>query len=209
MRVAVIGASGGVGSHIVEQALARGHEVTAAVRNTADVALRHDRLWTVTCDAFDKAAVAAVIQEQDVVFCTLGTDSRGPTTLYSSAAENVLAGMRQHGVRRLVFLSNFGVADETASDFLSLMMLVLARRVVRHTLADHRRALDTFIRSDIDWVAVRPMALTNGPRTGRYRVDTWGLPHRGHSIARADVADFMLNQTQDDRYLQRAPAIAY
>ncbi len=209
MRVAVIGASGGVGRQIVEQALARGHEVTAAVRNPADMKLRHDRLWTVTCDAFDSEAVNAVIQEQEVVFCALGTPSREPTTLYSSAAQNVLAGMQRHGARRLVFLSNFGVADETANDFLSLMMLVLARRVIRHTLADHRRALEAFIRSDIEWVAVRPMALTDGPLTGRYRVDAFGLPHKGRSIARADVADFMLNQAQDDRYLRQAPAIAY
>lgn len=209
MRVAVIGASRGVGRHIVEQALARGHEVTAAVRNPADVKLRHERLWTVACDALDKTAVAATLQEQDVVFCSLGTDSRGPTTLYSSAAQNVLAGMRQHGVRRLVYLSNFGVADESATDFMSLMMLVLARQVIRHTLADHRRALEAFIHSDLEWVAVRPMALTDGPLTGRYRVDAWGLPHKGRSIARADVADFMLNQAQDDRYLKLAPAIAY
>lgn len=209
MRVAVIGASRGVGRHIVEQALARGHEVTAAVRNPADLQLRHERLWVVTCDALDTVAVGAVVREQDVVFCTIGTDSRGPTTLYSLAAQNVLAGMRQHGVRRLVFLSNFGVADEKATDLLSLLMLMLARRVIRHTLADHRRALEAFIHSDLEWVAVRPMALTNGPLTGRYRVDVFGLPHKGRSIARADVADFMLNQTQDDRYLRQAPAIAY
>lgn len=140
MKVTVIGASRGVGRHVVEQALARGHEVTAAARNPPDIQLQHERLRVVACDALDKT--------------------------YSLAAQNVLAGMRQHGVRRLVFLSNFGVADETASDFVSLLMLMLARRVIRHTLADHRRALDAFVRSDIEWVAVRPMALTNGPLTG-------------------------------------------
>jgi putative NADH-flavin reductase len=88
-------------------------------------------------------------------------------------------------------------------------MLMLARRVIRHTLADHRRALEAFIRSDLEWVAVRPMALTNGPLTGRYRIAASGLPHKGRRIARADVADFMLSQAQDDRYLRQAPAIAY
>jgi putative NADH-flavin reductase len=209
MKVTIIGASRGVGRHVAEQALARGHEVTAAVRKPADVQLRHEGLRVVECDALDTTSISTVIREQDVVFCTLGTNSRGPTNLYSSAAQNVLAGMRQHRVHRLVFLSNFGVADETGTDFLSLLMLALARRVIRHTLADHRRALDAFVRSDIEWVAVRPMALTNGPLTRRYRVDVSGLPHKGRSIARADVADFMLNQAQDERYLRQAPAIAY
>ena len=209
MKIAVIGASRGVGRHIAEQALAQGHEVTAAVRNTADVKLRHERLSIVTCDALDTNGVAGAVQGQDAVLCALGTDGRGPTTLYSSAARNVVDGMRRHHVRRLVFLSNFGVGDETASDFLGAMMLLLVRCVIRHTLADHRRALQAFACSDLDWVAVRPMALTNGPLTGRYRVDTWGLPPKGRSIGRADVADFMLKQTQDDQYLLRAPAIAY
>ena len=176
MRVAVIGASRGVGRHITEQALSRGHEVTAAVRNPADMEMRHERLWVVTCDALDRAAVGAAIQDQDVVFCTFGTDSRDPTTLYSSAAQNVLAGMRQHNVRRLVFLSNFGVLDETASDLIGSLMLVLVRRVIRHTLADHRRALHAMARSGVEWTAVRPMALTNGPLTGSYRVDPVDCP---------------------------------
>jgi putative NADH-flavin reductase len=209
MKIAIIGASRGVGRHIAEQALARGHQVTAAVRNPADVPMQHERLWVVTCDALDKAAVGAAIQDQDVVFCAIGTNSRGPTTLYSSAARNVVTAMRQHGVRRLVFLSNFGVLDETGSDLISSLMLVLARRVIRHTLADHRLALDAMVGSGTEWTAVRPMALTDGPLTGNYRVDTAGLPRKGRSIARADVADFMLKQAEEDRYLRQAPAIAY
>jgi putative NADH-flavin reductase len=209
MRIAVIGASRGVGRHIAEQALARGHDVTAAVRNPADVGMRHERLWVVTCDVLDRAAVGATIQDQDAVFCAIGTKSRGPTTLYSSAAQNVLAGMQQHGVRRLVFLSNFGVLDETASDVIGALMLTLARRVIRHTLADHRLALQAMARSGVEWTAVRPMALTDGPLTGSYRIDPRGLPRKGRSIARADVADFMLKLAHDDQFLGQAPAIAY
>jgi putative NADH-flavin reductase len=209
MKVAVIGASRGVGRHIAERALARGYDVTAAMRNPAALELRHERLRTVTCDALDSASVSAAISGQDVVLCAIGDNSRGPTTLYSSAAANVLAGMRQHSVRRLVFLSNFGVLDETASDFIGSLLLLLARRVIRHTLADHRRALDAIRSSGVEWIAVRPMALSNSPRTGRYRVDRTGLPRNGRSIGRADIADFMLSQAHDDSYLRQVPAVAY
>jgi putative NADH-flavin reductase len=154
-------------------------------------------------------AVSATIEGQDVVFCTVGSDSRDPTTLYSSAARNVHAGMARHGVRRLVFLSNFGVLDESASDLIGSLMLVLARRVIRHTLTDHRRAIEAMAGSGLDWTAVRPMALSNGPMTGRYRVASTGLPRKGRSIARADVAHFMLEQVAGSQYVRRAPAIAY
>lgn len=53
------------------------------------------------------------------------------------------------------------------------------------------------------------MALTDGPSLGRYRVAIDGLPARGWRIARADVAEFMLRQVQDDRYLYKVPALAY
>jgi hypothetical protein len=58
-------------------------------------------------------------------------------------------------------------------------------------------------------VVVRPLALTNGPFTGRYRIVTEGLPPGGIRIARADVADFMLRLATTDDHLNCAPAIAY
>lgn len=58
------------------------------------------------------------------------------------------------------------------------LMLMLLRRVIRHTLADHRLALEAMRRQGGGWVAVRPMAMTHGPHTGRYRVAIEELPPR-------------------------------
>jgi hypothetical protein len=62
----------------------------------------------------------------------------------------------------------------------------------------------------LDWVIVRPAALTNGAARGQYRhgpnVGSYLLPVR---IARADVADFMLQQLTNDRYLGSAPGVCY
>jgi hypothetical protein len=52
-----------------------------------------------------------------MAFCTVGADKRGATTLYSVAAHNFTQAMNHHGVRRLMFLSNFGVLGETGSTF--------------------------------------------------------------------------------------------
>jgi putative NADH-flavin reductase len=209
MKVIVFGASRGVGRCITEQALKQGYQVTAAVRDPEAVKISHERLHVMYCDVRDAAAVHRVIEGQDVVFCTLGADTRGYTNLYSTAARHIGQAMQKNKVRRLVFLSNFGVLGEKALDFRGNALLFMAKRFLRHTLTDHRRALDEIRQHATDWIAVRPMPLTNGAHTGRYRIAVDRLPARGMRIARADVADFMLQQASSDKFLHQIPAIAY
>jgi putative NADH-flavin reductase len=210
MNVVIFGASGGVGRCLVERAIAQGHHVTAAVRNPAHMHMVHERLRVLPCDVLDAASVSQAVAEQDVVFCTLGADSRrGPTTLYSAGAHNVLQGMQAHQVRRLIFLSNFGVLGETAQDVRGAALLFLVKRFIPHTLADHRRALEEIRAHAPEWIVVRALSLTNSSWTGRYRIAVDGLPVKGTRIARADVADFMIRQVTSDDYVYKVPAIAY
>jgi putative NADH-flavin reductase len=210
MNVVIFGASRGVGHCLVEAALAQGHQVTAAVRDPGMVQRSHERLRVLLGDVLNPALVQQAVEGQDVVFCTLGAASRrGPTNLYSAGVRNVLHGMEAHQVRRLVLLSNFGVLNETAQDVRGATLLWMAKRFLRHTLADHRRALEELQRHRVEWIAVRPLGLTNGLGTGRYRIAVEGLPVKGTHIARADVADFMIRQVTSDDYLYKVPAIAY
>jgi putative NADH-flavin reductase len=208
LNIVVIGANRGVGRRLVERSLAEGHRVTAAVRNPASMNLRHERLRVLACDALDATSVSQAVAGQDAVFCTLGEKPGGPTTLYSTAARNVVQEMQANKVRRLVFLSNFGILGETASDVKGAVLLFLVRSMIRHTIVDHRRALEEIRAHALEWIVVRPLPLTDGPWTGRYRIAVDGIPDKPKGIARADVADFMLRQANGDEYLRRAPAIA-
>lgn len=144
-----------------------------------------------------------------MVFCTLGTNSKGPITLYSSGAHNIVQGMQAHQIRRLIFLSDFGILDEPAQDVRGAALVFLVKRFIRHTLADHRRALEEIRGHAPEWIVVRLLPLSDGPWTGRYRVAVDDLPAKGMRIARADVADFMMRQATSDDYLYKVPAIAY
>ncbi|MBF2027941.1 MAG: SDR family oxidoreductase [Oscillatoriales cyanobacterium C42_A2020_001] len=209
MNVIIFGASRGVGRCLLEQSLAQNYHVTAAVRNPATIQINHERLRVLPCDVLNAASVNQALAGQDVVFCTLGTDAKGPITLYSAGARNIVQGMQANHARRLIFLSNFGILNETAQDFQGAALLFLVRRFIHHTLADHRRALEEIRRYAPEWIVVRPLALNNGPLTGHYRVAVDDLPAKGTHIARADVADFMIRQATSDDYLYRVPAIAY
>lgn len=61
--------------------------------------------------------------------------------------------------------------------------------------------------SDLDWVIVRGPMLTEGPRTGNYRIGWVGI-NTGPRVSRGDVADFMLKQASDTHYLRQAPMIS-
>jgi putative NADH-flavin reductase len=209
MNVVVFGASRGIGRCVVEHALLHGHRVTAAVRDPGALPLRHKRLRVLACDVLDPGAVERALVQQHVAFCTLGADGRGPTTLYSRGAKTIAHAMQAQGVRRLIHLSNFGVLGERARDLRTAGLLFIARQVLRHVLADHRRALEEIQRRVPEWVAVRPLPLIDGVWTGRYRVALDGLPRRAMRIARADVADFMLQQVSSAEFLNTVPAIAY
>ncbi|NJO39727.1 MAG: NAD(P)H-binding protein [Cyanobacteria bacterium CRU_2_1] len=198
-----------MGRCLAEQALVQDHHVTAAVRNPATVHITHERLRVLPCDVLNAASVNQALTGQDVVFCTLGTNSKGPITLYSAGAHNILQGMQAHQVRRLIFLSNFGVLDEKARDVRGAALLFLIKRFIPHTLADHRRALEEIRGHAPEWIVVRPLPLTDGSWTGRYRIAVDDLPAKGMHIARADVADFMMRQATSDDYLYKVPAIAY
>lgn len=208
-RITVIGANGGVGRHLVELALAEGHDVTAAVRDSAKVSMHHQRLQVVTCDVLDPTTIGPAVAGHDAVLCALGSPDRGPTARYSAGVQNVMAQMQVHHVRRLVFLSNFGVLGETARGLRQWLLLSLARRVLRHSLADHMRAIAAMRRSGLEWVAVRPLPMIDGPRTGAYRVALNHLPPKGIRISRGDVADFMISQIASDDYVGCLPSLAY
>jgi putative NADH-flavin reductase len=209
MRLIIFGASRGVGRSLAELALAQHHQVTAFVRNTSSLNLTNSLLTVVSGDVTNAAHVEQAIKGHDMVFCTLGQDARGATTLYSVAAHNITQAMNEQGVRRLLFLSNFGVLGETASTFRTFFTVSLAKLLLRDTLADHWRALNEIQKYSWEWMAVRPLRLTDGERTGQYRIALEGLPEDGTYISRADVADFMLKQVKNDEYVHTVPALAY
>ncbi len=207
MRVVIFGAAGGTGRQLIALALKEGHRVTAAVRSKPDLPA-HPNLHVVPCDVRDPVAVWKALRNQEIVFCALGT-SEGAASLHSEAARNLVQAMASLRVRRIVFMSNFGVLGEVGQGLLSRALVWLAKIVRASTLTDHRNALGILKDSAGEWVAVRPMALTNGKGRRSYRLDKAGLPRNGTHIARADVAHFMLHAALSDEYLYQAPAIAY
>jgi putative NADH-flavin reductase len=101
MNVTVFGASGQTGLFLVERALGRGYEVTAYVRTPEIFPISHENLKVVKGDVRSRADVARTIEGADAVLCAVGERLR-TSRVCSAATENIIDGMKQHGVRRPV-----------------------------------------------------------------------------------------------------------
>lgn len=208
--VLILGASRGIGLEAVKCALQAGHTVRALARSAGRVPLDHSRLTKVAADALDQTTVARSLDGVDAVIQALGVPpSRDrmlkPVHLFSDATRVLIAAMNQTGVRRLITVTGFGAGDSRrrlGCLYGPVFALFLGRAY------DDKDEQEHLIReSSLDWVIARPVILTNGQRTGRYRVLVRPRSWRIGFISRADVADFLVKQIDDDTYLGTTPVL--
>lgn len=205
MKVAVIGATRGIGLELVRAALADGHEVTALVRDPASMAEKSPRLRIVKGSAEDATAVANVVEGQDVVCDTLGTRNvTGEVRLFSNAAEKLAAALQPDQL--LITVTGIGTGDSKGHGGF-LYDKVFMPLVLRRMYADKDRQ-EAIIRNRVArWIIVRPGFLTNGPRTGKIRAVTDLRGVTGNKISRADVAEFILAQAKSPEFIGKTPLL--
>jgi putative NADH-flavin reductase len=202
MHLAVFGGTGHTGRHLIEQALHDGHEVTALARDPARLPAR-ERLHAVAGDVRDAGPVSQVIAGTDAVLSALG-QRRWATTICTDGMRTILPAMSAHGVRRLLAVSVYGVADSRHRGSLYAAIAWVAIRSLMHD----KEGMEELIRaSDTDWTIVRPAILTGGPHTGHYRAGPALRLSVRSTISYADLAGFMLSQLAGDHAARQAVAI--
>ncbi len=209
MKLLIFGATGGTGQELVKQALEQGHNISAFVRNPARMEdIQHSNLDIVRGDVLDPAAVESAVAGQEAVLVTIGTGTQR-TTLREMGTRNVVAAMQKTGVKRLVCQSSLGVGDSRAN-LTFFTKHIIVDIFLRHAFADHERQEVVVKQSSLDWTVVRPPHLKDTPLTGVYRhgFTTTESKIKGW-ISRADVADFMLKQLDDDTYMHQTPGVSY
>lgn len=209
MELVVFGATGGTGRELVKQALGHGHSVRAFVRAPDKLKVIHPRLEVITGDVRSPDTVANTIRGQDAVLSALGMYGRKPNTELSDAMRTLVGAMEQERVKRLLMVSSVGVG-ETKGQLGPLYNLLLLPLLLKETFADKETAETVVRESPLDWTIVRPGRLTNGRFTGTYRSGPDAAKGRLlPRIARAEVADFMLNALERGRFIRETPSLVY
>lgn len=209
-KVLVIGASRGIGLETVKQALAAGHDVRAMARSADRIRVKHERLEPFAGDALKEGDVRRALAGRDVVIQTLGVTPHPRllvrrADLFSRATRVLVAAMQDVGVRRLICLTGFGAGDSRNQGG---CLYDLGFNLFLGRVYDDKNVQEHLVRhSGLDWVIARPVILTDGRKTEAYRVLLDPRDWRGGFIARADVADFLVKQIDDDAYLGKTPVL--
>lgn len=221
MKLTIFAATGGIGRHILDQAVAAGHDVTAVVRNPGK--LSRDDVRTVTADlaTSDPAALESAVEGADVVLSGLGPRSNADAGVATQGTRAIVRAMEATGVRRIVVVSAAPVStvpspgnpkppkhDPGDGFFMRHLFSPLGKIPLGKVFADLAVMEDILRDSALDWTVVRPPRLTDKPLTAAYRTAYGQNLRRGFLVSRADVAHLMLHVIDKPDTIKQAIGIA-
>ncbi|WP_350274182.1 NAD(P)H-binding protein [Kribbella sp. HUAS MG21] len=212
MRITVFGATGGIGGHVVRQALDAGHKVTAVVRTSSAFEVQHPSLEVVRVPGLDAAEpLREAVDGSTAVISGVGPRGRKSGPVASRSTKSILAAMEAAGVRRFVAVSAapLGPIPPDESFLNRRVVHPLINAFAAEVYADLRVMEADIAGSATEWTIVRPPKLTGKPLTGRYRTVVGGTVTKGYLISRADVAHLMLAVLANPATVAQPVGVAY
>jgi putative NADH-flavin reductase len=194
MKIALIGATGFVGAAVLAELLARGHDVTALVRNPARLPA-HPQVRAVPGDVADSAHVAAAVAGHDAVVSAFnpGWEAPGLYDLFMQGSAAIVRGVEAAGVRRLLVVGGAGslfVAPGVQLVDTPGFIEQVPANIVRGAQAARDFLATLRANSTLDWTFLSPPAfLDPGTRGSGYRVGTDALLMDGAQPARITVGE--------------------
>ena len=203
MKIAIIGANGKTGTEVVDQALARGHEVKAGYYGAPLTNSPRPALELLECDATKREDVTRLLDGADAVVLALGHTKRTPPTMQADATRIILDIMHEKGIERIVSLTGVGVRVDGDKPrlFEQIFNYIFARaQAVR--VQDGEAHHKLIVQSDRKWTVFRAFKLTNGeavPYSLRPNVPGMLL------TSRKTIAEAMVNVIEDETHLGESP----
>jgi putative NADH-flavin reductase len=206
MCLFVLGATGGIGRELVNQALQRHHRVTAFVRSPQKLGAAQEGLTVIQGDVRNADAMSAALAGHDAMLSALGPPGPARNTITSDSARATVMAMHSAGVHRLLVVGVAALFPDIGI-FGRLLRYTLLRNIAEDS-AEMERVVKA---ANLDWTIVRPPRLTNGPRTEHYGIADDHLPRGAGGnavISRADVAHFMLDELERPAHIRRVVGLA-
>lgn len=212
MKIALVGASGFAGSAILDEALSRGHTVTALVRNPSRLTPRPG-LTAHAVDALDAQALATAVTGHDALISAYkpGLDTPNMVEVFAQAADALIAASTQAGVRRVLVVG--GAATLEVAPGLKVLDTPEFPEAWKPVARGTARVLDALRASDLDWTFLSPSAhFEPGPKTGRFRLgkDELLVGSDGRSaISSGDYAVALIDELERPAHVRQRFTVGY
>ena len=203
MNITIIGASAGIGLETVKRGLNRNHSITTLSRSEINIEDKQS-LNMILGDATNKADLFKSIQNADALIITLGTGKNmKATTLFSDFAKLILEIHNENKITiPFIFVTGFGAGE--SKNYVPWLVKMFLKYLLKDVYADKTKMEEMITHSDLNWTVVRPGRLLDKELTEKYRIENKlfkGINIGG--INRADVADFLIKQAENQTELKK------
>jgi len=209
-KIALFGGSGQTGMEFLKRALDYGYQVKALARSPQKFSIKHPNLEVIEGDVLVQQDVTAVVKGCDVVVSLFGHVKGSPEWLQTNGTKNIVAAMKQEKAEKIISLSGGGLPfpekdqPKMPDKMIRFIMKIAVPKILNDAIK-HHKILEN---SNLKWLIVRGPRLTNDKKTGNYRVGWVGV-NASTKIARADLADFILKQIDDEQFLYQMPFVSH
>ncbi|MEM9548085.1 MAG: NAD(P)H-binding protein [Bacteroidota bacterium] len=199
-KVLILGGTGRTGKYVVTEALEEGFEVNCLVRRVPKFAPKHERLTHIVGTPYEKDNLTRAIHGCQLVIIALSisrnsefpwSQLRSPRDLLSRSMENVLTCSEIKNIERIVICSAWGVG-ESRKDIPFWFDLLIEHSNIKPAYDDHYTQEELLEHSDLDWVIVRPVGLTNSTQKKVIRESFDNEPKPFLTISRKNVAQYLV-----------------
>lgn len=206
MNICLFGATGRVGSIILENAMSQQHSITALVRDMKKLNSYGAGLEVKTGNVLNETDIANSLTGSDVVISALNTD--GTTTL-SGSMPLIIKHMKEQEIKRIITIGTAGILQARSAPHLYRFQSSESKRKSTRDAEEHLKAYLMLKDSGLDWTVVCPTYLPVGERKGYYRYEKDLLPDHPSSISIYDTADFVFKQLINKQFIGSRVGLTY
>jgi len=213
MKIAIYGATGMIGSRVLAEALRRGHDVTAVVRDPKRVEVSSPKLTVTTGDILDAKSVSASVAGVDAVISAWGPGHSGDAGDFDKSTRALVEGLTAAGVKRLVMVGGAGSLEVAPG--VQLVDTPEFPDAYKAPALAHRDVLKALpvLAGSLDWTYVSPSAVIQpGERTGQFRLGTDTLLTDADGQSRISAEDFaiaLIDEVEKSQYIKRRFTVGY
>jgi len=206
VNITLFGATGRVGSVILENALSNQHSVRVLVRDSSKLNIKRDGLLVKEGNVLNETDIASSLTGSDVVISSLNTAG---TTVLSDSMPFIIKHMKAQGIHRIITIGTAGILQARSAPHLYRFQSSESKRKSTRDAEEHLRAFLLLRDSGLEWTVVCPTYLPIGERIGHYRYEKDFLPDDPSSISIYDTADFAYNQLFSNEFIGSRVGITY
>ena len=216
MKILILGATGRTGRLIVEDALKQGYDLNVLVRDKNKISFSSKSIKVYQGTPTRRADLAAAMQGCEVIISALGIAraSDAPWSklitaenFITESMKNVIAEADQQNLKRIITISAWGVGESKKEIPFWLRWLINYTNL-RPVYAEHESEEKLLANSNLNWTAVRPVALNDSKKIKTLKVSFNNLPKPSLYISRQSVAKFMVDIVKSDKYDMNSPTIS-